>query len=90
MSLIGAFLAVQATNELANSALPDAPVRPDPPKRRPGRRLIDAAARIVQGIRASAPAGRSVGRVLAVRRGAGRPAADDGPGRVWESPETSA
>lgn len=90
MSLIGAFLAVQATNELANSALPDAPVRPDPPKRQPGRQLIGAAARIVQGVRASAPAGRTVGRVPAALRGADRPAADDGPGRIWQSPETSA
>jgi hypothetical protein len=42
-SIITALLAIQATNELANSALPNAPVRPDPPKRQTVGRLIQAA-----------------------------------------------
>ncbi len=49
MQELGAFIAIRAINELANSALPDAPVRPDPPRRRPLHRLINAARRPFQG-----------------------------------------
>jgi hypothetical protein len=39
MKLIAAYLARVAVNELATSALPDAPVVPDRPKRRPVHRF---------------------------------------------------
>jgi hypothetical protein len=39
VKVIAAYLARVAVNELANSALPHAPVVPDPPKRRPFHRL---------------------------------------------------
>jgi hypothetical protein len=42
-------IAIRANNEYANSALPDAPVRPDPPRRRTLRRLIAVARRVHGG-----------------------------------------
>jgi hypothetical protein len=39
VKVIAAYLARIAVNELANSALPHAPVVPDPPKRRPFHRF---------------------------------------------------
>jgi hypothetical protein len=49
MEALVAYLARTAMNEYANSALPNAPVRPDPPRRRPVRRVIQTISRRVQG-----------------------------------------
>src|SRR6266516_6320903 len=80
---LGAYIAIRAINEFANSALPNAPVRPDPPKR---RRVLRAIVRLFVGTRASIPAGRTVGRTPGVRRAADNPEPGDWPGRLWQTP----
>ena len=82
---LGIYIAIRAINEYANSALPNAPIRPDPAKRRTLRRLIHAAKRLHQGIGASTSPGRTVGRTPAVRRQADKPAPGDWPGRAWQA-----
>jgi hypothetical protein len=84
--LLGPYIAIHAVNEYANSALPNAPIRADPPKRRTLHRLIHAAMRHVQGSRASTPSARTVGRTPSVRRPADKPAPGDWPGRSWQAP----
>jgi hypothetical protein len=87
---LGIYIAIRAINEYANSALPNAPLRPDPPKRRTLRRLIAAAARYVYGMRPSTASARTVGRIPSVRRPADRPAPGDWPGRgTWQAPSTN-
>ena len=82
---LGAYIAIRAINEYANSALPNAPVRPDEPQRRTLRRLFFAAARLARGTRASVPAGRIVGRTPPVRRPADKPSPGVWPGPEWQA-----